>query len=365
MNVFRGIDRTQSNARIGEDTGRERLSFLVDKDLGVVKLIALASCKNLEERTEVQLRKSVFTKVALIILSLPRQLVTLSKFLLIVFVFFPARLISPRKRLAVSDKKVLLIANGPSLERDLETVNVCDYDEICMVNAAGNSSLFNRLQPSHYFVQDKFWFSQNEQLSAVARDTGRSINAKLEWRMTICFPGRYPIGDVMLGEIKNENLQYFRLPNDGRLFTFVQLLKQHDLSIATRFERFLQFCIWDLGLNSIHKTGIASTAIFELLIGGARQIDIVGLNMTMANELSLSSKGLQQFRPLHFYGENSEYSGGAEIADFGGGTMAGAYMSIATKFAAFDLMAEYAKRRRCRVTNLSNPTLLDSFPIQN
>lgn len=308
---------------------------------------------------------SLSTRLVLGILQLPRKFIALVRFVLIVIVFYPFRLVLPRKKLDVKDKKILLIANGPTLEKDLERINLKDYDEICMVNAASNSALFEKLQPSLYFIQDKYWFSQHEQLSPKARDTGISINKKLEWDMTLCFPGRYAEQKVLLGELANEHVNFFPLANDGRFFTFSQLFQQDEVHFSTGFERLLQFLIWDLGLNSIHKTGIASTVIFEHMTGGAQRIDIVGLNMSMANDLSLSEAGSQQFRPSHFYGRNSEYTGHTDLADFGGGTMAGAYLSIATKFATFDLLAEYAKRKKCTVTNLSSRTLLDSFPIQN
>lgn len=304
------------------------------------------------------------TRAILSLLSLPRQVITFLRFILIVIVFLPFRFISRNKKLDVKDKKILLVANGPTLEKDLERINLQNYDEIGMVNAASNSTLFEKLQPSLYFIQDRFWFSQNEQLSQTARDTGRSISKKLGWGMTICYPGRYPCEHVLLGELHSDHVRFFPLSNDGRLFTITQLFRQNAVHFLTSFERAMQFRIWDLGLNSIHKTGIVSTAIFELLIGGARSIDIVGHGMTMANDLSLSKKGEQSYRPTHFYSKNAEYSGPTKFVDFGGGTMASAYLSVATKFAIFDLLAEYAKRKGCRITNFSKPTLLDSFQIK-
>lgn len=311
------------------------------------------------------MEESLTTRLVLRALQVPRQFIALVKFTVIIVVFYPFRLLNPAKKIDVRGKKILLVANGPTLENDLKRIHPKEYDEICMVNAASNANLFQELRPSYYFIQDKYWFSQHEQLSPKAQDTGMSINKKLAWDMNLCFPGRYAEQKVLLGELANKHVSFFPLSNDGRLFTISQLFQQDEVHFATGFEREMQFKIWDLGLNSIHKTGIASTAIFELMTGGAQRIDIVGLNMSMADDLSLSETGSQQFRPSHFYGRGSEYTEGPERVAFGGGTMAGAYLSIATKFATFDLLADYAKRRKCTITNFSSPTYLDSFPLKN
>lgn len=89
-------------------------------------------------------------------------------------------------------------------------------------------------------------------------------------------------------------------------------------------------------------------------------MDIVGVDMSMANDIKVDAKGKVSFTPTHFYEPTDD-----KVNLTHDMTMTSAYLSISQKFLTFQVLAEYAIANNCEVAIHSKTSFLDTFPRVN
>jgi len=270
--------------------------------------------------------------------------------------------VAPTSEVGNNDESVLVIANGPSLSHDIKAFDLGNYDASVAVNFFAATDWFEIVRPKYYFIQDPFWFEPLRNLGPKASSVFAGISEKLTWNMELMFPAEYSDCETILALGKNSNitlrpLAQYTWPSFVGLMSTVDLLPH--FSQANRRQIFR---LWDRGLAQVLTNGVVQTTMFEFIRNGARKIDVLGLDMSMALDLAVDEKGQTQYYPRHFYGKATIPE--KPLSGDRANKMADSYRAIAQKFDVFDLLAGYSMHRGCRVRNLSSLTLLDSFPRQ-
>lgn len=254
---------------------------------------------------------------------------------------------------------VLLLANGPSLRGDLQSLDTTAYSSIVAVNAFASSPEFRQTKPSFLILADTFWFDEPETWSLKARQVMEALRYELDWPLQLLFPSQHSKSSAIQYVEKNPNITLVPLPQ--MLWPrFNAVLAGFDtLGLLTRTHKRVLFWLWKKRLGEVLPNGVAATAIFEILRGRTSRLDIIGLDMSLALDLAVGTDGIVEFVPKHFYGKASTPE--VPIGSVENPTMASSYRAIAEKFEVFYLLDEYSKLIGCRVRNLSSGTLLDAF----
>lgn len=260
---------------------------------------------------------------------------------------------------AKQEKNILVIANGPSLNHDLPKISRKNFDAVVAVNYFAATAYFTEFKPDYYFIQDPFWFDNIENLTPKARGMLEGIIRELSWPMQLIFPSNYlesePIKKLSeLPLLTLVPLPQYRWPGFHSLISRVDLLPYFSL-----MNRKLLFRLWDRHLTQILSNGVVQTALFELIRSGIKNIDVLGLDMSMGKELHLDKDGTVNFYPVHFYGAAKTPE--EPLAGIKENSMAASYRAIAQKFEVFYLIEEYARARGATITNLSSDSNLDAF----
>ena len=251
---------------------------------------------------------------------------------------------------------VFVLGNGPSLISDIEHVKAGSKDKITVVNFFASTHWFENLKPDYYFIQDSYWFDAPGALRPDVLRVFDDINERVSWPMFLCIPYCYLERFEASRIVRNPHVTVVPIPavslhvGDVTHFTYR----------SEHFKRAI-FRLWSKGLLYLPATNIVSTAIFEFLKAGATNIALLGMDMTMADDLVLQENGTIAFSPSHFYGKalEAEAAKGSERD-----SMARAYEWIATKFRVLDLLAAYAEYLGTDVVNCSSITRLDSFRLE-
>ena len=252
-------------------------------------------------------------------------------------------------------KPALIVGNGPSAGTDLGAIDYGPFGVRVGVNFFAATDWFERLRPNRYFLQDDYWFEESsDELREKAQRTFDCLNEKVTWGLTLTVPLRYLGSFIQSGRITNSNISIEAMSVGTQRAGDVT-----HFAYRARFLKELIFWLWSAGLLALPATNIVSSSLFVLLSEGHKKIDVIGLDMTMANDFALNQQGKLGFFPTHFYGKSStsEPSKGTERK-----SVALAYEWLAKKFRVFDLLASYASYQKAIVTNRSSLTLLDSFP---
>jgi len=278
------------------------------------------------------------------------------RLVLVGFIGLALRLFLPSRVAENRGEPTLLLGNGPSLAQDLNKLELKNYESVAAVNFFAATEWFDVVKPSYYFVQDTYWFDENN-LREKASLTFDAIRKKLSWEMDFFYPAEFSRSTVIseLSEIPGLNLRPLRhhsWPPFASLVSAVDLLPQFSSSNRKIVHR-----LWDMKLASVPPVGVVSNALFELILSGSKKIDILGLDMSMVLDLRVDSDGSTQFLPKHFYG--TAVTPETPLARTN--TMSNSYIKIAKKFESFYLLEGYARHRGCVVRNLSSFTLLDAF----
>ena len=255
---------------------------------------------------------------------------------------------------APKHETVLVIGNGPSAGPDLRSINLKLYSAKVGVNHFASTDWFLEVRPEYYFIQDGYWFSpENGAMKQSVRETLIDLDERVDWPMSLFIPAKHFGLFTKLGRISNPLISVKRM-------TAASLTTGEVVHFAYRSFTYqkLIFRLWSHRILPLPATNIVSTALFELLSRGYKKLDIVGLDMSMAQDLQLDRQGKVSFTPSHFYGkaDTPEVPKGSELD-----TMALAYEWIASKFRVFDLLAKYSLYLGAEVLNRSSVTLLDSF----
>ncbi|WP_141676857.1 MULTISPECIES: hypothetical protein [unclassified Aliivibrio] len=246
--------------------------------------------------------------------------------------------------------KIIALGNGPSLSSDMEAilskVTTNEFDVVCVNNFAC-SEYFVMLKPSKYVLIDEYYFSPNAHVSWKEQRTTtfKHINEFTTWDMTIFVPAVADL-DAIKSIIKNPLVKIIKLRVAGI-----------DLG-ANAFNKL----VYNTGFFGPYQVNVLIYAIYISIWAKYSEIEIYGADMSFhknvdvdqsSNELIIKFTHFNDQSHIEKFNKNPE-----KIEPF---TMV-EFLELTYKtFRAHEILESYSISKKCKIKNMSNYSLIDSY----
>jgi hypothetical protein len=256
---------------------------------------------------------------------------------------------SIKKRIVLKrNKKSILIANGPSLKRDItvlkDLINKDNYDLFC-VNNFGISEAFFELKPSFYFFSDHlFW---RDDLSEVFLNDRKLLFERIltvDWPLTIL---SLPNAKNMFSDVFGSN-------------PCIRVIKINYLPLSLSFDS-LYYFIFKFNIADIHNINSATTLFWILMREKYESISLFGVDFSSFKDIdSLSIKR----ESAHFYNnlksEGDLYN--KYLYNFPK-PMSYRFFQIFLGFRTFDYLHYISSKSNIKVINYSSNSYVKNFNL--
>ncbi len=193
------------------------------------------------------------------------------------------------KQVVPNDRRLIIVANGPSLSEDLERLKKEDLSktDFAMMNLSANSDLFEELRPKFYCLADHAFFRNVKEIDKI-QQLYASIDNKLTWDMTLVLS--YNVKTVKsFSGLTNPNIKYQR----------VYALESCGL---TRFQRWL--CKRGHAIPGLGT--VTNMAAFVGIQLGYKQIEFCGNDMSFFDGICVDDDNHPCMYTRHFYDKMPE-----------------------------------------------------------
>ena len=203
--------------------------------------------------------------------------------------------ISPLPIPEITNDKLIIIGNGPSLNSTMEKYEkeVCS-SECLMVNEAALTSLYDLIKPSIYMLVDpKYYLSMGyESYHETLKSLVDVIVSKTDWTMKIIMPrnaiGSYPV--LRFKENVNIDVQFYENEWDSP-------------DLMSKFET------WDKNFVSPPAQTVLNTAVWLAIYWGYKETYIVGADTSWHTGLKMDQQTNELYTIDTHYFNNKEIYG--------------------------------------------------------
>lgn len=238
------------------------------------------------------------------------------------------------------DKKVFVLANGPSLITDLQILlkdEDFQHSRKCVVNFFANTDFFLNLKPEFYVLADvAFW-------GALMNDNVKSmievLNTKVSWQMTLFVVNK---GASRLKElITNNSIKIIPIS-----------------TLAYQGFKSRKYKVYKEGKAVPCFVNVTIMAEFVLLNRGCKDIRLYGVDHTFFNGLAVDKENYACIKDSHFYGDEFR-----RLPKPGGGyfTMAEWIMDKYLTFKEHENIRGYADYLGAIILNCTECSLIDAY----
>jgi hypothetical protein len=198
--------------------------------------------------------------------------------------FIPTRVFKESlKGLFISNFKLIILANGPSLENDLSRINI--NSQIFAVNTLPTKSFFFKFKPKFLcWIDSMFWLdlaSVDDKIQSLVSKTYIELN-KVDWEIFLFIPKQAK--KEIIKRIDNKNIKIFELP-----------------SLTFDFESSIYLRLLSKILLPPPRINVAITAIYIAILSGIKDIDLIGADMNRIHSFNVNQKSNESFMDyIHF-----------------------------------------------------------------
>lgn len=266
--------------------------------------------------------------------------------------YFLSRLIRPRTniRLYRRESDVLyLLANGPSLVEDLRRYEqeIVSADRL-VVNFMALDSHFAQLKPNIYLLADPAFFTAPEKLAdslktRIAR-LQHIITDEVSWPMTLAVPSS-ALGSPFLNRVTaNKHIKVL-----------------HFWSGVPCPENIQDFGGWFANRYAAPSQTVMNTAVYLGILWKYPRVVLLGADTSFHAMIHVEQDTNRLYiNDEHFYGVEKKYmfvDAGQKVPD----RMSRQLRSVATAFAWYDKLREFADWAGVRIINASSFSWIDAF----
>lgn len=251
---------------------------------------------------------------------------------------------------ADKDRRLLILANGPSLKSTLEQIrqHPSEYEgcEYFAMNSVASSDMFEVLKPKHYVISDHMFFFDTvfmQKGKAIIGDMAR----KTDWDMYLYVPYRY------------KDKEYMSIV---RANSHIKVVAYH--SIPYRGLDSLRNRLFAKGLGNGEYSTVILNAEYIAVTLGFRQIELYGADHNFFDNLKVNDYNVPCYLYGHFDSDETEekpmlwhHSPDRKYFNM--------ELFLEEKhrvFAGHNVMASYAESMGSRILNCTKGSLIDSYP---
>lgn len=241
-------------------------------------------------------------------------------------------------------KSIRILANGPSLSKELkEMTDNASYD-YGMLNHSILTPEFEKFKPSYYFIADPLFFTRDWNSDDKAR---KKLFNSVSWELVLFIPIEY--FDFMKSEIDNKNVTIKTFPKS--------LPKGFEYPVHIK--------------NFFYKKGWASPTIQNILVGaiyasimeGYHTIYIYGADHSWLKQISVDDNNQVCQVDKHYY-DNDIIKPKPWIKPDGTPfTMSSLLNTLTYTFRSYEELVEFALHiGDIKIFNMTKESFIDSFP---
>ena len=248
------------------------------------------------------------------------------------------------KAIVPANKRLIVLANGPSLYEDLERlskegVQNTDYS---MMNFSTNSELFLKYRPRFFCLADNEFFPPTY-LTNEVRDVYDKLNECVDWDLTL----------VVTCDVRTVK-EFSRITNPNIKFQRV---------FNMRFNTSKNFKHWFFkrGLGIPGLGTVTNLAAFVGIQYGYKQIEFCGNDMSFLEGICVNDENCLCTKVKHFYDENVELQP-IMISDTQHDNLANYVNMIYAMIHSHNEIAEYGRYMGVKFINRTRKSMLDCYP---
>lgn len=183
------------------------------------------------------------------------------------------------------DRKLVILANGPSLSQVLDKVSEVTDVDFCMVNLSILTDIFWVLKPKMLVMTDMSLYVHKDRDFSIKF---RSELQKVNWSMEYCVPFHYP--NWIIKEFKRN--PYIK----------VSRYSTQPWSPEISFYKKLRFWLYEKGIIAPNCSNVLIATIYVSILKGYKQIYLLGADHSWIKDIYVNNKNQVVHADKHFYG---------------------------------------------------------------
>ena len=242
------------------------------------------------------------------------------------------------------DRRLVILANGPSLNEDLERLRKEDLTktDFAMMNFSANSELFEEFRPKFYCLADHAFFRHVKGLNQI-RGMYECLDKKLSWDMKMILAYNVKIVKQFSG-LNNPKIKY------QRVFALESVGPK-------KFQRWI--CKRGHAIPGLGT--VTNMAAFAGIQYGYKQIEFCGNDMSFFDGICVDDENHPCTYTRHFYDKEPERKP-VMIDDNTHQTLETYVDMVQRMIISHNRIAEYGKSLGVRFVNRTRNSMLDCYP---
>ncbi len=248
------------------------------------------------------------------------------------------------KHIVSSDRRLIVLANGPSLNEDLERLSNedCSNADFAMMNFSINSPLFLKYKPKFYCLADNAFFKGDYCLSEV-EEVYNKLDKNVDWDLTLVVS--YNVKVVKeFSKITNSHIKFQRV-----------------FAVSCPDFKKLKHWFYKKGLGIPGLGTVTNMAAFAGIQYGYKQIEFCGNDMSFFDGICVSDENYPCVGIKHFYDNKVEHKP-VMISDTKHHTLLSYVEMVTRMIASHNAIAEYGKYLGVQFINRTRKSMLDCYP---
>ena len=244
-------------------------------------------------------------------------------------------------------EEMVILGNGPSLKETLEkSFSFLEGKIKICVNSFVLTEEFEKLKPEYYVFADPGFFTDNpiQRVKEVREKVIEELISKTKWEMTVFIPSR--------------NMAFIQLSEKNQ---FIKV-KLYNNTKVTGFPSFRNYYYRkNLGMPPPQNVIIPSIILACLI--GFEKIFIVGADHSWHENIFLDSNNKLYMYDPHFWNAEGERKliPLVSINTYEDTTLKEFFASIVKVHTSYELIKDYAQKRKIKIYNASAKSFIDTF----
>lgn len=260
--------------------------------------------------------------------------------------------ISPLLKQNMNGHSMVLMGNGPSLNRSIELYGeeIMKHDRL-VVNYFAMSDYFERFKPNYYLLVDPMFYRETN-FKETARKLISTLIEKTTWPMCLCVPEHAK---------DSENIRRVREGNPNISLTYFD-------TTGRNFRRITKFEAWDRNITCPPVRNAMNVGLYLSLFWGYSETYLIGIDMTALEEIRIDQDTNELYSiDTHFYDsaklcvDKNRYDKRNRKILSDEWTLHEYLQAFATIFEGFYELGEYAKYKRLKVYNACEYSWVNYF----
>lgn len=242
------------------------------------------------------------------------------------------------------DRRLIILANGPSLNEDLERLskeNLSNAD-FSMMNFSVNSPLFFKYKPKYFCLADHAFFKGDYCLNEV-REVYDKLDEYVDWDLTL---------------IVSYNV---KLVKDFSKITNPHIKFQRVFPISCPDFKIIKYWFYKRGFGIPGLGTVTNLAAFAGIQYGYKRIEFCGNDMSLFDGLCVNDENYPCVVLNHFYEDKVKLEP-VMISETRHETLLSYVEMVTRMIVAHNAIAEYGKHMGVQFVNRTRKSMLDCYP---